>query len=404
MTCARLVLVSCVLIPGAAPAACHSAPPPPVSGEVLLVDAYPGLPDFRRPLLHLPVPRAAATEAEQQPSLEVVVEQGGKVHVLSVSGGKVVDERWLLVDLTGRVSRRGNEEGLLGLAFHPGFAENGRLFLHYSVSGKKKGRVVEMTVLDPAHPVAEPGSERVLLEVRQPWRNHNGGHLEFGPDGFLYAVFGDGGSAGDPRNNAQDRSNLLGTILRLDVDGPHSEGAYSIPPDNPFVGQEGVRPEIWAFGLRNAWRFSFDPEGGALWAGDVGQIAREEIDVVVKGGNYGWPHREGMIAYDTKRPRGPGAFLDPVVDYPRKDGLSVTGGYVYRGADVPALEGRYVYADYGTGNVWAIPSDASGSGKRIRPVLLAVCERPASFGLDRRGEILVCCFDGRIRRFASSPG
>jgi glucose/arabinose dehydrogenase len=364
----------------------------PAPSEVSLESAFPDFPRFDRPLFFGPIPDRSGRH--------VVVERPGRVHVFEMSReGRATSPRHFL-DLTRWTRTEHNEEGLLGIAFHPRFAENGRFFVHYSRSGPRRGRIAEFLV-DPSRPdQADPRSERVVLEVRQPWGNHNGGHLEFGPDGMLYITLGDGGAAGDPRENAQDLSTLLGSILRIDVDGRTGDLPYAIPPDNPFVGRPGARGEIWALGLRNVWRFSFDPKTGRLWGGDVGQDLWEEIDAIEKGGNYGWPWKEGFADFRPRGKRGPGEFRAPVLAYDRDDGWSVTGGYVYRGEGVPALRGRYVYGDYVSGRIWAIDADPM---RPPDPRVVAQCPSPSSFGIDVWGELYVCSFDGRIYRFVDAP-
>jgi glucose/arabinose dehydrogenase len=318
-----------------------------------------------------------------------VVEQAGVIQ--SVGRSMEVATNQIFLDIRGRVSTKGNEMGLLGLAFSPRFAETGEFFVYYTVSGlfDRRGRVSRFNV-DPAHPErADAESEEVVLEVDQPWSNHNGGQVAFGPDGHLYLGLGDGGAAGDPAGNAQNRATLLGAILRLDV----SARPYAIPPDNPFAGNvEGWREEIYAYGLRNPWRLSFDPETGWLWTGDVGQNLWEEVDVVERGRNYGWDCREGYVPYMPRSDRSrlcadAGELAPPVWAYGRELGISVTGGYVYRGRALPDLVGHYVYGDYGSGRVWALFYD----GARIQNTeILDTDLMISSFGVDEDGEIYVC--------------
>ena len=242
-------------------------------------------------------------------------------------------------------------------------------------------------------PVVVASSGAVVLEVAQPYSNHNAGMLAFGPDDMLYVALGDGGSGNDPDDNGQDLSTLLATILRLDVRG---RATYAVPSDNPFVGRPGARGEIWAYGLRNPWRFSFDRATGDLWVADVGQGAREEVDVVTKGGNYGWPVYEGERSNRNPAEVGPDAFDRPVLDYPRGLGTSTTGGYVYRGQDVPSLRGAYVYGDYGSGRVWAL---VRGGGAVLSNEQIASVSQVASFGEDQRGELYAVSLGGAIHRF-----
>ncbi|TAJ04879.1 MAG: glucose sorbosone dehydrogenase [Planctomycetota bacterium] len=362
--------------------------------------AFPEQPRWQRPLWFGAVPAAEGAAADA-PRLHVLAEQHGVAHAFELDARGVAGAPRELLDIASRTCRVGNEEGLLGLAFHPGVAANGRVFVHYSVRGAQKGRLSEFR-WPKQDGAIDASSERILTEIEQPYRNHNGGEIVFGPDGCLYWGLGDGGAAGDPQQNGQSMSTWLGKILRIDV-GPTAPAAdapaYLVPRDNPFVDRAGARPEIWALGLRNPWRFSFDPNGGALWCGDVGQNAEEEIDVIVRGGNYGWRVREGKRAYDADARRGPGELVEPVILYPRDQGWSVTGGFVYRGAKIAALRGHYVYGDYVSGRQWAWPVE--GKADRV-PLVLPKVDAPASYGVDAWGELYVCSFDGRIHRFVAA--
>ena len=292
-----------------------------------------------------------------------VVEKGGRIRI--VRDGALLPQPFL--DISARVSR-GDEQGLLGLAFDPAFAGNGRFYVNYTdVDGRT--RVAAFRVSSDAD-LADPASEEVLLTVEQPFSNHNGGGLAFGPDGFLYIGTGDGGSGGDPLGNGQDRSDLLGSLLRIDVSGP---SGYAIPPDNPFIGEAGARGELWDSGLRNPWRFSFDRATGDLYIADVGQGDREEIDVATResgggrGLNYGWNRMEGSICYGGGSCDRTGLTL-PVTEYGHDQGCSVTGGYVYRGSAVPALAGLYFYADYCQGWVRSFRYQGGAAGSVYRVV------------------------------------
>ncbi len=288
------------------------------------------------------------------------------------------------------------EIGLLGLAFHPGYRSNGRFYVYY-IAGGLVSRLAEFRVSDQADS-ADVASERILLEVQQPDDTHNGGQLAFGPDGYLYWGLGDGANPDDVHGNAQDRRTLLGAILRLDVDGGEP---YAVPPDNPFVGNDqGWREEVWAWGLRNPWRFSFDPATGQLWVGDVGQDRWEEIDLVEKGGNYGWNIVEGpqCLEGDSCPKEG---LIPPVWSYDHSQGRSIIGGYVYRGRAVPALQGLYIYGDFGTGWIWGL--EVQG-GLAVENRLIATSPgHIASFGQDEAGELYVINFDGQILQFGQSP-
>lgn len=316
-----------------------------------------------------------------------VVEQSGVIRVFANAAATKSSDVFL--DLRGSVNTDGNEMGLLGLAFHPDFARNGTFFVDYTASkwARRITRVARYAA--PNRSAAATTGEEVVIEIGQPYSNHNGGQIAFGPDGFLYVALGDGGSAGDPKGNAQNRASLLGKILRLDV----NVKPYAIPPDNPFAGNDhGWKQEVFAWGLRNPWRFSFDAATGRLWAGDVGQVTWEEIDVVEKGKNYGWDCREGAHPYEPADERAPSCagtrdFVDPVWSYGRNEGISVTGGYVYRGASLPDLVGWYVYADYGSGRVWALRLDGATPVNRL---LVDTDILISSFGVDEQGELYLC--------------
>ena len=287
------------------------------------------------------------------------------------------------LDIDARVSSRGSEEGLLGLALDP--ENDSHLYVYYSASAPRRS-VVSRFYYDAASGVADPGSELVILEVGQPYANHNGGQIAFGPDGFLYIGLGDGGSAGDPLRSGQDTSTLLGSILRIDVSGATPGQPYAIPEDNPFADGSGGRPEIWAYGLRNPWRFSFDRETGDLWTGDVGQNAWEEIDVVERGGNYGWNVLEGDHCYAPRQGCEREGIIPPVWEY-SLDGqpCSVIGGYVYRGEAVPWLEGAYVYGDFCSGKVFGLRYE--GGQVTEHKELADTGLRIMSFAEDTAGEL-----------------
>lgn len=242
--------------------------------------------------------------------------------------------------------RTASELGLLGIAFHPRFQDNGLFFLNANPADGELRTVISRWRVDP-RTLADPRQDGVVLEVAQPYQNHDGGQLAFGPDGKLYVGLGDGGSRGDPKGHGQDRSTLLGDLLRIDVDTL----PYAVPPDNPFVGEPGVRPEIWAYGLRNPWRFTFDPRGQLVVA-DVGQDRLEEIDLVEAGDNLGWNVREGNACYEPPTGCRTEGLVDPIWTYPRSEGVSVTGGVVWTAAG--PLEGKYLFADFGSGRIWAL--------------------------------------------------
>ena len=284
------------------------------------------------------------------------------------------------LDIRDRVSDRGWEEGLLGLALSP--SNERHLFVYYSAASPRRSVVSRFDY----NKAIAPESELVILEVPQPYANHNGGQIAFGPDGYLYIGLGDGGSAGDPRRNGQNPATLLGTILRIDVSEATAEHPYAIPPGNPFV-DGGGRPEVWAYGLRNPWRFSFDRDTGELWTGDVGQNRWEEIDIIVRGGNYGWNAMEGTHCFQPSSDCESEDFIPPVWEYSLEgEACSVIGGYVYRGTAIPSLIGTYVYADFCTSEIFGLRRD----GDDVVNQLLAHTDlRIASFGEDNDGELYV---------------
>jgi glucose/arabinose dehydrogenase len=327
-----------------------------------------------------------------------VVERPGRVVV--IRNGAVLATPFL--DIQDLVTS-GGERGLLSVAFHPDYAQTGEFFVDY-IDGNGDTRVARYRVSTNPD-VADPGSERVILTVTQPYSNHNGGQLVFGPDGMLYIGLGDGGSGGDPLGNGQDPSTLLGSILRIDVDGGTP---YAIPADNPLVSVAGARDEIWAYGLRNPWRFSFDRETGDLYIGDVGQGAWEEVDVqpAESGGgeNYGWNVMEGAHCYNASSCDQTELIL-PVLEYSHSEGCSITGGYVYRGSSLPILAGHYLYADYCSGWIRSfryVGGEAVDS--RDWSSVLAPGTGISSFGEDAEGELYVMTLSGNVYRIVPSEG
>jgi glucose/arabinose dehydrogenase len=331
--------------------------------------------------------------------------QAGRLFVVQQSGAIVVlrngrRQRAPFLDVSRLISA-GGERGLLGLAFHPDYARNGRFYVNYT-DREGDTRVVEYRRATASR--ANPRSARRLLSIDQPYANHNGGHLAFGPDGYLYVATGDGGSGGDPHGNGQRTDTLLGKILRIDVDSRTGGRPYGIPRDNPFASGGG-RPEIYSYGLRNPWRFSFDRARGDIWIGDVGQGAFEEIDYRPRGGargaNFGWSAYEGRSPFagaGAVRGRSPVA---PVAQYDHGKGCSVTGGYVSRGTRVPALRGRYLFADYCSGRVWSMRAGPNPGGLREDTGRLGVSlSNVSSFGEGLRGDLYVIA-NGTLYRFAS---
>jgi glucose/arabinose dehydrogenase len=311
-----------------------------------------------------------------------VLEQAGRIRV--IQGGALLSVPFL--DISSNVES-GGEKGLLGLAFHPSFATNGRFFVNYTrrVSGQLQTVISEFFATSASTNLVNIATERVLLTVNQPFDNHNGGQLAFGPDGSLYIGLGDGGSAGDPQGNGQNLQTLLGKILRIDVNSVDPGRAYHIPGDNPFASGGGL-PEIWAYGLRNPWRFSFDTASGRLFAGDVGQNAREEIDIVTRGANFGWNTMEGTLCFNPPSGCNQTGLTPPIHDYGRTDGGTVIAGFMYRGSGVSGLQGFYVFGDFISGRIWALREDAS---TWTRFELLSTGRSISSLGRDSAGELYV---------------
>jgi glucose/arabinose dehydrogenase len=331
-----------------------------------------------------------------------VVEQSGIIYVFVNS--PTVSTKKVFLDIQSRVNSLGTEQGLLGLAFHPGYADSGYFYVDYTASAPQRSVISRFKVSASNPDSADPASEIVLLEVAQPYSNHNGGQIRFGPDGYLWISLGDGGSGGDPLGTGQDPTTLLGSILRIDPDTTQGGLHYGIPPDNPFVGNPyGYREEIYAYGLRNPWRFSFDPVTGCVWAGDVGQSAYEEVDLIENGRNYGWNIMEGLHCYNSPTCDTTGLTL-PIWEYGHNDsgGDCITGGFVYRGDSLPELYGRYIYGDYISGRIWALAYE--GAGPAVNTELLHTSLNISSFGIDAEQEVYVCAFDGHIYRFGSVAG
>lgn len=324
-----------------------------------------------------------------------IVEKQGVVAALSGTTDDAA--RSVLLDIRDRVHSRGSEQGLLGLAFHPDYANNGLLYVNYTTA--------EQTVIAEFQAsgggTVDPGSERVLLTFRQPYSNHNGGGMAFGPDGYLYIASGDGGSGGDPQGFGQNRESLLGNILRIDVNAKDGGKEYAIPRDNPFAGNsDGYREEIYAFGLRNPWRIGFDRQTGQLWAADVGQSDVEEVNIIENGGNYGWSIMEGSACFNGSDRCGDPELAAPIWEYgPDRGGASITGGYVYRGEQYPALDGWYVAADFVDGRVWTLRLEQNGEVlEQLQELTLAGV---TSFGEDERGELYAALIDGTIMRIGA---
>lgn len=331
-----------------------------------------------------------------------VVSQNGIIYVFE--NNPAVTSANVFLNIQSRVNSAGNEEGLLGLAFHPDYAQNGYFFVYYSAANPRRSVIARYQVNSTNPNAADPNSELVILQFNQPFSNHNGGQIAFGPDGYLYIASGDGGSGGDPQNNAQNRSNLLGKILRIDVNNNSGSNNYAIPSDNPFAGNtSGWREEIFAIGLRNPWRFSFDVVTGWIWCGDVGQNAREEINIIENGKNYGWRIMEGDICYNPPTNCDTTGLTMPVWVYGHNSagGYSITGGYVYHGLSVPELNGKYIYGDYVSRRLWALSYD--GVNPTDNQVLIDnTGKNISSFGVDKNNELYILGFDGAIHKFVQT--
>jgi glucose/arabinose dehydrogenase len=356
------------------------------------VSAFPNLPAFTYPTELIP--------ANDGTNRLFVVQQRGIIYVFS--NNPAVSTRKEFLNISDSVSASGSETGLLGLAFHPNYRNNGYFYVNHTntVGGQLRSYIARYRVSTTNPDSALKSSRQVLLVIDQPYSNHNGGQVAFGPDGYLYLGFGDGGSANDPGLRAQNRSVLLGKILRINVDSSAGGLNYSIPPSNPYRGNtQGYREEIYAYGIRNPWRFSFDPVGGTLWLGDVGQNAREEVDTVISGGNYGWRLMEGFICNPTVNPtcQDTAGLIRPLWDYPHANGDgSITGGYVFRGPGIPSLYGKYIFADYISGRTWAL---SFGGGNPVSVALIT--DEPnaiSTFGVDTSYNLYYCSYStsGRI--------
>jgi glucose/arabinose dehydrogenase len=370
-------------------------PRKPADGTLSLeaVPAFPGLAwegwsplsDDGKPVP--PLRPLMVTHANDGSGRRFIVEQSGLIYVIEKDGQKAkifLDIR----DIT-RPWKKANEEGLLGLAFHPRFSETGEFFVCYSpVNAPQSERISRFHVSAKDSRKADKNSEETVLQFDQPFPNHNGGSIAFGPDGFLYVGLGDGGSRNDPFDNAQNLGVLLGKILRIDIDRRGAETAYAIPLDNPFMNMDGVRPEIWAFGFRNPWQLTFDSQTGTLWMADVGQDLQEEINLVEKGGNYGWRRREG--SYPFGNIPADLATIDPLWEYDHQVGKSITGGLVVRGSTIPELEGRYLYGDFVSGRLWALGVQDSYDPSTISNQLIPWNGLPIfGFGHDQDGAVYV---------------
>ncbi|MFN3157725.1 MAG: PQQ-dependent sugar dehydrogenase [Rubinisphaera brasiliensis] len=387
--------------------------PDPSHGELAIepVEAFPGLEwDQWEPVNEAGKVQAmrpiVITHANDDSGRIFVATQDGMIHVLPE--GAESKKTILFADMRSKSApyQKANEEGFLGLAFHPKHADNGKFYVYYTSKADPHTSVVSEFTVDPADAnKALLDSEKILWKLEQPFSNHNGGTIAFGPDGYLYIGLGDGGSADDPFDNGQNLNTVLGSILRIDVDGKSDGKAYGIPKDNPFVGKEDAQPEIFAYGFRNIWRLSFDRETGDLWVGDVGQNLWEEIDIVEAGKNYGWNRWEGTHPFGDRDPSVAADAVMPIWEYDHGVGKSITSGYVYRGTSVPELHGKFLYSDYVTGKLWALEYDRDAK-KVTKNYSIPSNKMPVlTFGEDQDGEVYfsIESANGRgIYKFASN--
>jgi quinoprotein glucose dehydrogenase len=387
-----ILLLTAAAVPAQAPL--DESPLP-----IELVRAYPNI-RVRRPVV--------ITNAHDGSNRLFVATQQGVVNVFPADQNATEERTFLDIEDKVVYSDAQNEEGLLGLAFHPEYSANGYFYLYYTTRETPQTSVISRFSVSKDPNQADPDSELELLRISQPFWNHNGGTLEFGPDGFLYIALGDGGLRNDTLMNGQNVQTLLGAILRIDVDHPSEIRAgrrvtklnYSIPQDNPFAdAPEFARGEIFAYGFRNPWRISFDKKTGDLWAADVGQDTWEEIDIVKKGGNYGWNLREGKHKFGPAGSEPRSDLIEPVWEYHHDVGKSITGGNVYRGQKVPELDGYYLYADYVSMLVWGLKADP-GSNKVLANRPITGAGQPIiTFGYDENGEVYCSDPSGMLYQF-----
>lgn len=363
-------------------------------GRYTLVNAFPNI-SFDRPL--------DIQNAGDGTDRLFVAEQAGVIHVIDNNPDIGGTKANVFLDIRDRVFFDGDQRGILGFTFHRDYSINGFFYVFYIAEKPQRTVISRFTVSHTDPDQADPESELILLEINhgiqlEPGTCICGGQIAMGPDGYLYISLGITNSP----TNGQDTTNLFGSILRIDVDNPQNNLNYSIPPDNPFFSNnEGKREEIFAFGLRNPFRFSFDTETGLIWAGDVGEHGAEEVDIIKKGGNYGWDIMEGTMCHPQFACDMTGLQL-PVWAYPRTEGVTIIGGFVYRGSELPELFGSYVYADFGSGRVWALSVDENNQPINNTELLQFNPFTIVSFGVDEDNELLICSFDGRIYRLARS--
>lgn len=397
------LLLAAFLSVGTAFAQDEEPPELPAGPALVYEKAFPAQAGFDRPLF--------VAFHKSDPDHAYVVTQPGHVFVVPRDGSKA--DRRVFLDMTKTVFLDDNwEEGLLGFAFDPDYEKNGFVYAYWSeriavregemADGKKpksnRQSVISrfLTKAEEGGRAVDPASELRVLEVFQPFGNHNGGTIEFGPDRMLYVALGDGGAANDPFSNGQSKKVLLGKVLRIDVRGASKDKPYAVPADNPFVAEAGARGEIWCYGMRNPWRITFDRATGDLWCGDVGQNRIEEVDRLMKGGNYGWNAMEASEEFTPRVDKTPvpDGVIAPIAEYSHREGLSITGGYVYRGTRIPELQGFFVYGDFMTLRMWACKEDKKG-GKHTVVTLPKAPLQPSSFAEEPDGELLLVGFNAK---------
>jgi quinoprotein glucose dehydrogenase len=376
-----------------------SNPPASLNTSPLEVEVVELVPDLR---IERPV---VITHPGDGTDRIVIGSQYGQIYCVPNTNTPV--EPHLVVDLSDRVQYddQQNEEGMLGIAFHPQVKQNRQVFVYYTTRAAEHTSIISRFTIRSLDPLEiDPSSEQEIMRIPQPFWNHNGGTIVFGGDGFLYVGLGDGGAARDPFGNGQNLATLLGSILRIDVDR-HDQGKnYAIPSDNPFIGKPDARPEIWAYGLRNVWRIAFDPANGDLWAADVGQDLWEEVNLIRAGQNYGWNQREAAHPF-LEGASSTTPLVDPLIEYPHKEGwgVSVTGGAVYRSPREPKLNGYYLYGDYVSGRLWALKLDPQ-SQQVVENRSITWEQLPVfTFGQLADGEVVMSTMSGggRLYRFVS---
>jgi len=356
--------------------------PVPIAKTITIIEAFPNL-SFEHPV--------DFQTANDGTNRLFVVEQSGLIYTFA--NDQQVTKKTLFLDIKSLVDDSGNEEGLLGLAFHPNYAQNGYFYVNFT-NNQNKTVIARFQAQPSTSNIVNINSMVSVLEFEQPFTNHNGGQLVFGPDGFLYIAAGDGGGGGDSNGNGQNLNTLLGKILRIDVNQTKGNLNYGIPTDNPFINNPNSRGEIYAYGFRNPWRMSFDSAIGELWVADVGEQDYEEVDKVTLGANYGWNTMEGLHCFDASSCDTSNLTL-PVYEYNHANGdHSITGGFVYRGLKIPNLQGLYVFADFVSGRIWTLNASSFES-----KVLFDTEINISSFGIDANKELYFCGFDGKIYTF-----